>query len=103
MAVQEKVQAGKVDLGFTQEQARMALGNPDRTYTRTTNDGTSEVWAYQDRSPRFGFGLGVGSGGGSSSYGGGVAMSTGGNRDDDALRVVFEGGRVSALESAKKR
>ena len=102
-AVQEKVQAGKIDLGFTPEQVRVALGDPDRTYTRTSNSGTSEVWAYQERGPKFGFGVGIGSGGGSSSYGGGVAVNTGGNRDDDALRVVFEKGVVSAVESSKQK
>jgi len=63
-AVQEKVRAGQIDLGFTPEQVRTALGGPDRKFARTTNDGTSEIWAYRDDKPRFSFGIGLGFGGG---------------------------------------
>jgi len=97
-AVQQKVKAGQVDIGFTAEQAQVALGDPDRKYTRTDAHGTVEVWAYRDNKPTFSFGLGVGSFGGSSAYGGGVGVTTGGDRYDDKLRVVFSEGKVTALE-----
>jgi hypothetical protein len=101
-AVQEKVRAGQIDLGFTPEQVRTALGQPDRVTTRTTNDGTSEVWAYRSRAPRFSVGVGVGTSHGSTGIGGGVGVGTGGERSDDAMRVVFAGGKVSAIETAAK-
>jgi hypothetical protein len=102
-AVQQKVRAGQVDLGFTPAQVFMALGDPDRKYTRTIAQGTTEVWAYRDDRPTFSFGLGVGSAGGSSAYGAGVGVTTGGDRDDDKLRVIFSDGKVTALESRTSR
>jgi hypothetical protein len=102
-AVQQKVRAGQVDLGFTPAQVFMALGDPDRKYTRTIAQGTTEVWAYRDDRPTFSFGLGVGSAGGSSAYGAGVGVTTGGDRDDDKLRVIFADGKVTALESRTSR
>ena len=102
LAVQEKIAAGEVDVGFTPEQVRMALGDPDRVATRTTPDGTSEVWGYRKKGPRFSVGVGVGvfGGGGSTRVGTGVGVNTGGNRpDDERLRVIFDHGAVSAIET----
>lgn len=47
-AVQEKVQKGEVDVGFSADMVFIALGLPDRKYQRTTAEGTKEVWAYVD-------------------------------------------------------
>ena len=99
-AVQAKIKAGQIDVGFTTEQVTMALGKPDRSYTRTTARGTSDIWAYADHKPRFSLGIGVVGGGGSTMVGSGVAIGTGGDRYDDKLRVVFEGGRVVAIEKS---
>jgi hypothetical protein len=101
-AVQQKVAAGQVDLAFTPEQVQMALGAPDRIATRVTNDGTSQSWVYRNRGPRFGFGLGLGTGHGGTSYGGGVAVNDWPLGPDESLRVVFDGGKVSAIESARR-
>ena len=46
--VQEKVRQGKVEVGFNTDMAAMALGAPDRTYTRSTAEGVAEIWAYVD-------------------------------------------------------
>ena len=102
-AVQDKIRAGQIDIGFTPEQVTMALGNPDRSYTRTTARGTSEVWAYADHKPAFSIGIGVAGGGGSTMVGSGVAVSSGNDRFDDKLRVVFEGDRVVAVETRGHR
>src|SRR5215212_572553 len=48
-AVQDRVVLGQIDIGFTVDQVRVALGEPDRVFTRTTGDGTSQVWSYRDR------------------------------------------------------
>ncbi len=104
LAVQEKIAQGEVDVGFTPEQVRMALGEPDRVSTRTTADGVSEVWGYRSKRPRFSVGVGVGvfGGGGSTRVGTGVGVNTGGDRyEDERLRVVFERGEVSAVETAR--
>jgi len=47
--VQARIRAGQVDIGFTPEMATMALGEPDRTYTRRTATGIYTVWSYTDR------------------------------------------------------
>lgn len=96
--VRQKVQAGRVDVGFTPEQVIVALGEPARKYTRTAADGTAEVWAYEKNKPRFSVGIGGGSYHGGSGMGGGVSVGTGGVDGEDAVRVVFSGGRVSAIE-----
>lgn len=106
LAVQEKIAAGQIDIGFTADQVRVALGEPDRVFTRTTADGTSEVWSYRDRRPRIGFGVGVGMGGwhGGRGVGGGIGIGTGGGyRDDERLGVVFDRtGQVTAVEERRR-
>ena len=102
-AQQEKIRAGDVEVGYTQEMVRMALGAPDRSYTRTTDQGTVEVWAYRSKAPAVSFGFGVAGGGGGSGMGAGIGVTTGGDRSDDRLRVVIEAGRVTAIERAGKK
>ena len=101
--VQDKVVVGQIDIGFTTDQVRVALGEPDRVFTRTSGDGTSQVWSYRDRGPRFGFGVGIGMGsfGGHGGSFGGVSLGTGGGyRDDEKMGIVFDAtGRVSAIET----
>ncbi len=46
--VQEKVRQGKIEVGFNSDMVTIALGAPDRTYTRSTAEGTAEIWAYVD-------------------------------------------------------
>jgi len=99
--VQTAIKEGKVEVGFTQEQAKLALGGPDRVVTRTTATGSGEVWVYEDNGPTFGVGLGVGLGGG--PVGGGVGMGTGGSGNSkERLRLVFEAGRVTAVEQVSR-
>ena len=105
-AVQDKVVRGEIDIGFTTDQVRVALGEPDRIFTRTTADGSSQIWSYRDRGPRLGFGVGVGMGSWGSRGGtyGGIGMGTGGGyRDDEKLGVVFDpSGRVAAIETRNR-
>ncbi len=46
--VQSKVRTGQVDIGYSKDMVYIALGKPDREYTRTTAEGTLEVWSYTD-------------------------------------------------------
>ena len=100
--VREKVRAGRIDVGFTPEMVRIALGEADRIFTRTTAQGTLEIWVYNDNTPSFSIGIGVGSSHGSTAYGGGVAVGSESFRDCEMLRVVFDGGRVAAVESRRR-
>ena len=96
--VQARVRAGQVAVGFTEEQVRMALGDPERVITRTTEKGVSLVWAYRHRGPRFSFGLGMAGGNGHTGYGAGVAMSDRPYFSGDALHVVLMEGKVVSIE-----
>jgi hypothetical protein len=98
--VQEKVRAGEVAMGFTPEMVQVALGEPYRRASRTTERGQADVWIYQDKSPKFSIGLGFGSARGSTGVGGGVTLGEG-FRDDESMRVIFENGRVTAIETRK--
>ena len=102
--VQQQIRAGQVDIGFTPEMVRMALGEPDRRFSRSSATGDSEVWAYRDSKPMFSFGVGAGSfGGGGFGGGGGVGLSTGGDQADDKLRLVFVNGAVASIEKNLKQ
>jgi uncharacterized membrane protein YgcG len=101
-AVQEKIRAGQVDIGFTQDMVNLALGEPDRKFSRTSAEGNSEVWAWHDSKPMFSFGVGGGSFGGGGFGGGGVGVTTGGDQNDDKLRVVFVNGLVASIEKVSK-
>lgn len=107
LEVREKIAAGQIAIGFTADQVRVALGEPDRVFTRTTSDGSTEVWSYRERRPKLSFGVGVGLGsfGGGRGTFGGVGVGTGGDyRDDEKLGVVFDRqGRVIAVEERAKR
>lgn len=43
---QDLIKQGKIAIGFDMDAVRLALGAPDRVRTRTSNDGTSQIWSY---------------------------------------------------------
>ncbi len=98
--VRNKVRAGEIALGFTPEQVRVALGKPNRVLMRSTSTGESEVWVYRELEPaRSSLGVGIGMGGSSGVIGSGVSFE--GYRYDEIMRVVFERGLVSAVETRR--
>ena len=101
--VQQMVNAGQIAVGFTTDQVRVALGEPDHVFTRTAATGSFEVWSYADKGPRFSFGIGMGSFGRHSGYAGGVGVNTSPSYPEEKLRVVFDGyGRVSSIEQVRR-
>ena len=101
-AVQQEVRAGRVGVGFTAEMVQVALGDADRAYARTTEHGTSEVWMYLDHGPKFSIGVGIGGYSGNTAVGGSMVVGDEAFRDNEVLRVIFDGGKVSAIESRRK-
>lgn len=101
--VQEKIRAGQVEVGFTQEQATMALGRPDRVSTRKTAIATQEVWAYgiDPVGPRVGLGFGMAYGG-PGFLGMGTAIEGVSAGGEARLRVIFENGVAVSIESRKR-
>lgn len=99
--VQQKIAAGKIDIGFTPAQVELALGRPTRKSAHTTDKGQAEVWGYSDSSPSFSFGVGGGSYGRGLGGSGAVSTTTGG-KADEKLKVVFVNGTVSEIEQSLK-
>lgn len=44
--IQENVRQGRIDMGYPKEAVQIALGRPDREYSRRTAAGQTDVWAY---------------------------------------------------------
>lgn len=103
-SVQEKVRAGDAAVGFTEEQARMALGAPTRRFSRETGGSKQDIWVYGDASARPGLGVSIGGGtfGGSTGYGGGVGIGTSSDGPGERARLVFEKGVVVAVEKLER-
>lgn len=40
------IREGKVAIGFTQDEVRLALGDPDQRWVRTDAQGSTEIWSY---------------------------------------------------------
>lgn len=105
--VQDKVVVGKIDVGFTPDQVRVALGEPDRIWTRTASDGTSQIWSYRDYDSRdrVGFGMGMGwgwRGRGFSSIGVG-AWPGYGYYSTERIGIVFgPNGTVTSVETRER-
>jgi hypothetical protein len=100
--VQERVRRGIVAIGDTPEVVRLALGEPARVVERLDErTGASEVWLFVREAPRFSFGFGVGSSGHHSGVGLGVGTGDLAFRDDEALRVEFQQGRVVRVDYRK--
>jgi hypothetical protein len=100
--VRQKIRAGEVDVGFTPDMVRLALGAPTRVFSRQTESGASELWVYHDNSPRFSFGVGVGSFGRHSATSLGVSTSSGGYDPEEKMRVEFRNGSVTAVEYVRR-
>lgn len=96
--VRQKIRAGEVEIGFTPDMVRLALGEPSRVFSRQTETGAADLWVYHDNGPRFSFGVGVGSVGRHSATSVGVSTSTGGYDPEEKMRVEFRNGRVTAVE-----
>lgn len=103
-ADQAQIRIGKIDLGFTPESVRMALGEPRRKTVRRTPSGDSEVWTYTDISQSYDRqhadidGLSYSGPGGGRITGGSAWITIRQDRETLAARVEFQGGRVVAIE-----
>ncbi len=99
---QQLVQAGQIGLGFAPAPVRLALGEPDRVWTRTEARGVSEIWSYVTAEEDDGRFLPRGR---RSLFGAPFHPWYAGDpepREHEYLRVVFTGGQVSAIERATR-
>lgn len=97
---QRMISNGQVDIGFTPEMVLLALGKPGREFTRSGPEGESVVWVYFKRAPHGSFGFGVSSGSYSGvGVGTSVSLSTRNHPDDEFMRVSFQAGKVTSVET----
>jgi hypothetical protein len=97
--IQTLIRAGNVEVGFTSDQARMALGKPDRIIMEATPSVTHEVWLYGVGASRVSLGLGFGmfGGGGHTAMGTGVGVSSAGGGSGEKIRLTFANGSLVGI------
>lgn len=102
---QELIKQGKVAVGFTPDEVKLALGDPDRIYVRTDSNGTNETWSYVTYETDDGVLLYRGYyhrfyRWGDPYFPYYTAYSA--RREHEAFRVVFSAGRVATIEQEKR-
>ena len=106
--VQANVKAGRIDIGYTKDMVFIALGKPDRQYSRQTATGLTEVWAYityettTDRQRIDGRFRGRDSTGVYRTVDGPAWVDVQQKREYEKLRVEFEGDTVRAIERMER-
>ena len=104
VAVQARIRGGQIDLGFTPEMVRIALGEPHRKTLRRAADGETEIWLYLDSVRRYDRqrvdvdDLSVSGPGGLRSLGGSAWINVEQSREFVRTRVEFRNGAVTAIE-----
>jgi outer membrane protein assembly factor BamE (lipoprotein component of BamABCDE complex) len=102
---QELIKQGKVAVGFTPDEVKLALGDPDRIYIRTDASGTNETWSYVTYETDDGVLLYRGYyhrfyRWGDPYFPYYTAYSA--RRPRESFRVIFSAGRVATIEQEKR-
>ncbi len=100
---QAMIRDGRVGLGFSPEMVRLAVGEPDRRWTRTDAQGETEIWSYTSFETRRDGRLERGwypAGAAGSPWA--LEASGGTARAREYFKVSFTGGRVSAVEQFER-
>ena len=104
VAAQARIRGGQIDLGFTPDMVRIALGEPQRKVLRRAADGEVEIWIYLDTSRRYDRqrvdidGLSISGPGGLRSVNGSAWINVEQSREFVRTRVEFRNGAVTAIE-----
>ena len=104
VAVQARIRGGQIDLGFTPDMVRIALGEPQRKTLRRSGAGDLEIWFYLDSIRRYDRqrvdidGLSLSGPGGLRSLGGSAWVNVEQNKEFVRTRVEFQNGAVAAIE-----
>lgn len=108
VAAQARIRGGQIDLGFTPEMARIALGEPQRKLLRRTPSGDTECWLYLDTIRRYERqradvdGLSLSSPGGTRAVGGSIWINVLQEREFVRILVEFQHGIATAIEEPVK-
>lgn len=100
--VRQAINEGRIEVGFTPAQVRMALGEPDHIGMEINADEEVERWVYTKQKPAIGIGFGVGNYGRSGGVGGSVGTTIGGGTDVLAV-VRFKNGVVDSFDTASSK
>lgn len=95
---QELVKQGKVAIGFDAEAVRLAVGDPDRTWTRTDAEGQSEIWTYTTYEDGAGHPLYTGWYHRYHYPSAGYYLNTPSRETREYYKVTFREGRVTTVE-----
>ena len=104
VAVQARIRGGQIDLGFTPDMVRIALGDPHRQTVRRAADGEPGIGFYYDSVRRYDRqrvdidGLSFAGPGGIRSLGGSAWINVEQSREFVRTRVEFRNGAVTAIE-----
>ena len=104
VAEQARIRGGQINLGFTTDMVRIALGDPQRQLVRRTPDGEHTIWLYLDTLRRYERqradidGLLVSGPGGMRSIGGSAWVNVLQERETIRIRVEFQQGLVTSIE-----
>ena len=104
VAAQARIRGGQIDLGFTPDMVRIALGEPHRQTLRRSADGEVKIWSYFDSTRRYDRqrvdidGLSISGPGGLRSIGGSAWINVEQNREFIRIRVEFRNGVATAIE-----
>ena len=104
VAAQARIRGGQIDLGFTPDMVRIALGEPQRKTLRRSGAGDLEIWFYLDSIRRYDRqrvdidGLSLSGPGGLRSLGGSAWINVEQSREIVRCRVEFQNGVVAAIE-----
>ncbi|MGD9611557.1 MAG: hypothetical protein AB7V22_01490 [Kiritimatiellia bacterium] len=108
VAAQARIRGGQVDLGFTPDMVRIALGEPQQKGLRRAAAGETEIWLYFDYVRRYDRqrvdidGLSLSGPGGLRSLGGSAWINVEQTREFVRARVEFQNGGVVAIEEPVK-
>lgn len=110
LATQEKITQGIIELGFTEDQVYLALGQPDQKRESRTENGRRVTWAYNTYYDRYD---GTSFAGYHRSvyydpylrayrmYYRPVFADTYTHEKEERIRIVFEDGRATVIEQTK--
>lgn len=107
--VQTNVLAGRIDVGYSRDAVTLALGDPQRRYTRITLDGkNTEVWSYTsvrtttERQRVDARVRGYDERGRSRTYSDWVYVDVEHRSEFERLRIEFETNTVLAIETLER-
>lgn len=108
VAAQARIRSGQIDLGFTEDMVRIAMGDPQRKRIRRSMTEKRDVWLYTDTIQRYQRqhadidGMTIYGSGGSGGIGGTAWINVLQEREVLKLRVEFLDGRVVVIEEPAK-